>query len=44
MAGAGNRVLAGADRALDLLRSLPRLSLGNLKSNPKAFQQVHLYL
>lgn len=42
MAGAGNRVLAGADRALDLLRSLPRLSLGNLKSNPKAFQQVHL--
>ena len=40
MAGAGNRVLAGADRALDLLRSLPRLSLANL-SNPNATKQVH---
>lgn len=35
----GNRVVGGADKALDLLRTLPRVSLGNLKSNPKAFQK-----
>lgn len=44
MAGAGNRVLSGTDRALDLLRSLPRLSLGNMKSNPKAYKQVYVAL
>jgi len=33
----GNRVVGGADKALDLLRTLPRVSLGNLKSNPRAF-------
>lgn len=36
----GNRVLAGTDRALDLLRELPRLSLSNIRSNPKAFKRV----
>nr|CAG4648823.1 EOG090X0BG9 [Polyphemus pediculus] len=37
--GIGNRVTAGAEKALVLLRSLPRISLGNLKSNPKAFNK-----
>nr|CAG4643432.1 EOG090X0BG9 [Ilyocryptus agilis] len=37
MAG-GQRIIAGADRALDLLRSLPRLGLNNLKTNPRAFK------
>lgn len=39
----GNRVVGGADKALDLLRTLPRVSLGNLKSNPKAFQKVIIF-
>jgi len=29
----------GADKALQMLRTLPRVSLGNLKSNPQAFKK-----
>nr|CAG4646496.1 EOG090X0BG9 [Macrothrix elegans] len=32
-------VKAGADKALELLRALPRLGLNNLKSNPQAFKR-----
>nr|CAG4649600.1 EOG090X0BG9 [Scapholeberis mucronata] len=39
MAGTGNRIVAGTDRALEMLRSLPRIALNNIKSNPKAFAQ-----
>ena len=36
----GQRVVAGAEKALTMLGELPRISLANLKSNPKAFKQV----
>lgn len=39
----GNRAVGGADKALDLLRTLPRVSLGNLKSNPQAFKKVLIF-
>nr|CAG4635000.1 EOG090X0BG9 [Alona affinis] len=40
MSGSGGRVVAGTEKALDLLRSLPRLALNNLKNNPKAFARA----
>lgn len=42
MAGSGQRIVAGREKALELLRELPRISLANLKSNPKAFPHVIL--
>nr|CAG4641957.1 EOG090X0BG9 [Eurycercus lamellatus] len=36
MSGSRSRVLAGTEKALDMLRTLPRLSLANLKDNPGA--------
>nr|CAG4636049.1 EOG090X03LH [Eubosmina coregoni]SVE69706.1 EOG090X03LH [Eubosmina coregoni] len=38
--GFGQRVVAGAEKALTMLGELPRISLANLKSNPKAFKQT----
>ena len=35
MAGAGKHVIAGTERALEMLRSLPRLALDNIKGDKK---------
>ena len=40
MAGGAGRVVAGAEKALEMLRELPRISLANLRSNPGAMKQV----
>lgn len=39
MAGGAGRVVAGAEKALDMLRELPRISLANLRGNPGAMKQ-----
>ena len=39
--GTGQRVVAGAEKALEMLRELPRISLANLRSNPGAKKQVY---
>jgi len=40
MAGSGRQILAGTEKALDLLRSIPRVALNNLKNPPRAFAKV----
>lgn len=40
MAGNGQKIIAGTEKALELLRDLPRISLSNIRSNPKAFPKV----
>nr|CAG4645041.1 EOG090X0BG9 [Leptodora kindtii] len=36
---ASSRNFAGIDKALEMLRNLPRVTIGNLKSNPGAFKK-----
>ena len=40
---ASSRNFAGIDKALEMLRNLPRVTIGNLKSNPGAFKKVWQY-
>lgn len=40
MAGSGRQAITGTEKALEMLRTLPRFSLANIKDNPKAFKRV----
>ena len=41
--GFGQKGVGGIEKALDLLRTLPRVSLANLKGNPGANQKVRFH-